>query len=63
VTFRAEKTFPMFDSHRLAVRVNVYKALNASTVTVLEPRSGSDFLRPRATLPSRIAEISASYTF
>jgi hypothetical protein len=63
VTFRAEKTFPMFNTHRLAVRVNVYNALNASTVTVLEPRSGSDFLRPRAILPPRIAEISASYAF
>jgi Carboxypeptidase regulatory-like domain len=63
VTFRAEKTFPMFNTHRLAVRVNLYNALNASTVTVLEPRAGSDFLRPRAILPPRIAEISASYTF
>jgi hypothetical protein len=63
VTFRAEKTFPMFDAHRLAVRVNLYNALNASTATVLEQRSGADFLRPRSILPPRIAEISASYTF
>jgi hypothetical protein len=63
VTFRAEKTFPIFDAHRLAVRVNLYNALNASTATVLEQRAGADFLRPRAILPPRIAEISASYTF
>ena len=63
VTFRAEKTFPVFNTHRLAVRVNLYNALNASTATVLEQRAGSDFLRPRAILPPRIAEISASYTF
>jgi hypothetical protein len=45
------------------VRVNLYNALNASTTTVLDQRAGAEFLRPRAILPPRIAEVSASYTF
>jgi hypothetical protein len=63
VTFRVEKSFAMFAKHKLGVRVNLYNALNASTATVIEPRAGSDFLRPRAILPPRIAELSATYTF
>jgi hypothetical protein len=63
VTFRGEKTFPLFNTHRLGVRVNLYNALNASTATVIEPRAGASFLRPRNILPPRIAELSATYTF
>ena len=43
--------------------VNLYNALNASTATVVEPRAGASFLRPRNILPPRIAELSATYTF
>ena len=63
VTLRVEKTFPLFATHRLAVRLNLYNALNASTTTVQTARAGAEFLRPEAILPPRIAEVSASYTF
>ena len=63
LTFRVEKTFPMFNTHKVAVRLNLYNALNASTATVLEARAGASFLRPRNILPPRIAEVSASYAF
>jgi len=63
VTLRAEKTFAVYKTHKLAVRLNVYNALNASTATDEEPRAGEEFLRPAAILPPRIAELSASYTF
>jgi hypothetical protein len=63
LTFRVEKTFSVFDTHKMAVRVNLYNALNASTATVVDARSGARFLRPVNILPPRIAEVSASYTF
>ena len=53
----------MFDTQKIAVRVNLYNALNASTATVIDPRSGATFLRPVNILPPRIAELSATYTF
>jgi hypothetical protein len=37
--------------------------LNANTATSVQPRAGATYLRPRAILPPRLAEISASYTF
>ena len=63
LSFRVEKTFPLFTTQKVAVRVNLYNALNANTATVIDPRSGASFLRPRNILPPRIAELSASYTF
>ena len=68
VSLRAEKSFRVSAAHKLAVRLNVYNALNASTASTpsglsLQPRAGAEFLRPRAIMPPRIAEVSASYTF
>ena len=63
LTLRAEKTFPVFKAHRLAVRVNVYNALNANSVLNLQRRAGNQFLRPQLIMLPRIAELSASYTF
>ena len=64
LTLRVEKSFQTYAAHRLAVRVNVYNALNANTVTANQPRAGAQFLRPRAIMLPRIAaELSASYTF
>jgi hypothetical protein len=63
LSFRVEKTFRVLDTQRVAVRVNLYNALNANTATVIDPRSGARFLRPVNILPPRIAELSASYTF
>jgi hypothetical protein len=63
VSFRVEKSFRLLNTQKVAVRVNLYNALNANTATVIDPRSGSRFLRPVNILPPRIAELSASYTF
>ena len=53
----------MHKAQKLAVRLNVYNALNASTATDEEARAGDEFLRPAAILPPRLFELSASYTF
>ena len=69
VTLRAEKRFRMANAHQLAIRLNVYNAMNANTPVVsgvnpsLNARSGASFMRPRAIMPPRIAEVSASYSF
>jgi hypothetical protein len=63
LTLRAEKTFPVFKAHRLAVRLNVFNALNANSVLNLQRRAGNQFLRPQLIMLPRIAELSASYTF
>jgi hypothetical protein len=63
MTLRVEKSFSLRNAHRLAVRLNLYNALNANTATSLQPRAGASYLRPRVILPPRLAEISASYTF
>jgi len=63
LTLRVEKALRVLSTHKLAIQFNVYNALNASTATSLQPRAGAQFLRPRAILPPRIAELSASYTF
>ena len=52
----------------MALRLNVYNALNINTVVNALPASltrlsGSSFGKPRTIAPSRIAELSASYTF
>jgi outer membrane receptor protein involved in Fe transport len=63
VDLRGEKTFRLGRSHRLSARFNIYNVLNASTVTALNTRSGSTFLRPSAILQPRTAELSATYDF
>jgi len=44
-------------------RVNLYNVMNASTLTNLNTRSGSTFLRPSAIMAARTAELSASFSF
>lgn len=61
--FRAEKTFRIGSGQRLITRINLFNALNASTVTSLNTRSGANFLRPSAIMRPRIAELSASFSF
>ena len=63
LTLRAEKVFRVVQGHRLAVRLNVFNALNANSATRVQMGVGGDFLRPRAIMLPRIAEISASYNF
>jgi len=62
---RAEKSFRLRrgQGQRVALRLNVYNALNINTVLTVTQLSGRSFLRPRTIAPPRIAEFSVSYTF
>lgn len=60
---RAEKTFNLPGGRRVSARVNLYNVMNASTLTNLNTRSGSTFLRPSAIMAARTAELSASFSF
>jgi hypothetical protein len=63
VDLRVEKTFRPFAGQKLALRLNVYNALNLNTVTSLTMRAGPSFLRPTAIMPPRLFELSTSYSF
>jgi hypothetical protein len=62
LTFRVEKGIRM-GTRKVAVRLDLHNALNANTVIQNQPRSGEEFLRPRAIIGPRLAELSATYTF
>jgi len=63
LTFRVEKSFALVGMNRLAIRLDLHNALNANTVIENTPRSGPEFLQPRAIIGPRLAEVSATYTF
>ena len=63
LTLRVEKSFRYGTGQRLAVKVDLYNALNVNTPTRLEPRSGDRFLRPLEIVPPRILEFGLSYSF
>lgn len=63
LTFRAEKGFRLTTGQRLAVRFDLFNALNANTVTESQPRSGPEFLYPAAIIGPRLGEFSVTYTF
>ena len=63
LTLRVEKSFALRPSHKLAVRLNIYNALNANPALEVRTQSGEEFLRPRDIMPPRLAELSASYSF
>jgi hypothetical protein len=63
---RVEKSFAVRERQKLAVRMNIYNALNTNTVLNVVRQSGPNFLRPTGNvpiMPPRIAEFSMSYTF
>ena len=60
---RLEKAFALGASRKLALRLNVFNVMNASTVTGVTQRAGATFLRPTGILPARIAEFSTSIAF
>jgi outer membrane receptor protein involved in Fe transport len=62
LTLRLEKSF-RFRTQRVAVRFDLYNALNANTALAISPRSGERFLRPEEILPPRIAEFGMTYAF
>ena len=45
------------------VTLNLYNLLNANTATSVQNRSGAEFLRPRAIMPPRLAELGLAYRF
>jgi hypothetical protein len=63
LTFRVEKSFRVRAARRLAIRLDLYNALNANTTTDLRSLSGGSFLRTSDIMFPRLAEVSASYTF
>jgi hypothetical protein len=63
VDLRLERAFALGSTRRVITRLNIYNALNASTVTNSNARAGTNFLRPSAILPPRILEVGASFTF
>ena len=60
---RVEKTFNLANRHKLAVRMNIFNALNANEVLTVSRISGPTFGLPTAITPPRIAEFSMSYNF
>jgi hypothetical protein len=63
LSFRAEKSFALFNTQRIAFRVDLFNALNANTATGQQARSGPNFLRPTGVLPPRVLEFGTTYTF
>ena len=60
---RVEKRFRLTKGQSLAVRVNVFNAMNINTVTTRVVRSGATYLFPTAIVLPRIFDFSASYSF
>ena len=63
LTLRGEKTLRLRRGQRVALRLNVYNALNINTTLSLTQQSGPNFLRPVTIVPPRIAELSVQYSF
>jgi hypothetical protein len=63
VDFRVDKSFTVRGSQRVALRVNLYNALNAGAVTAWTLRAGTAYLRPTTILRPRIVEGGITYTF
>jgi len=63
LTLRLEKNFRLTAAQRVAVRLNVYNALNANTAIEVRERSGDEFLLTQDIMLPRLFELSFSYTF
>jgi hypothetical protein len=62
-TLKVEKRFALPGAQAATVTFSVYNLTNANTATGLQNRSGAQFLRPRAIMPPRLAEVGLSYRF
>jgi hypothetical protein len=60
---RMEKAFALNAGQKVAVRFNVFNALNANTVLNVTRLSSVNFSLPTEIMPPRIAEFSVSYSF
>ncbi len=63
VDLRVERTFTFWKHKKLSTRLNIYNVMNASTVTNLNARAGTSYLRPSAILPARIMELNATFSY
>jgi hypothetical protein len=63
LSLRFEKAFHLANGRKMALRLNVYNALNINTPLTVQQQSGAAFLRPLSIAPPRIAEFGATYTF
>ena len=61
--FRAEKTVALFTTHKVAVRLDVFNALNINTVTGVTQQSGTTFNRPSAIIPGSNVQFGLTYSF
>ena len=60
---RVEKTFKVISGQKVAVRANVFNALNSNTVLDVNRLSGPSFQLPTSIIPPRIVEFGVSYQF
>jgi hypothetical protein len=60
---RFEKRFGLGDARRVALRFNLYNALNVNTITAVNSRSGASYGLPMAIVPARILTFGASFDF
>lgn len=60
---RVEKRFSLENSRQVALRLNLYNAVNKPTVLSVQQLSGPAFNTVTSIVPPRILEWSASYTF
>ena len=60
---RLEKRLRLPRVGKVAVRLNIYNALNVNTITAQTLQSGPNFLRPTAFVPPRFLEFGVSYNF
>jgi hypothetical protein len=69
LTLRAEKAFRVKAGHRMAVRAQVYNALNVNNVTGalstsgLNQKSGKKFMFAKEIVSPRIGEVALTYAF
>jgi hypothetical protein len=60
---RGEKSVKVSGTQKLSIRADLFNVLNNNVITSWTTTSGSNFLRPTAIMPGRIAIFSFSYTF
>jgi hypothetical protein len=63
VDVRVEKAFNLNARQKVAVRMNVFNALNADTVLNVRRLSASNFALPTEILPPRVVEFGMTYSF
>ena len=60
---RVEKSFSLQSRQKIALRMNIFNALNSNTVLAVTRLSSAIFARPTDIMPPRIAEFGMTYSF